>query len=100
MASRQRDWRCPQCLQRPQLERAGLVGADHPTALLREGSRLLTDFSESSGVQMWGRLQPGLAPAAAEEELASLAAELRRQHPDGIWEKESLPSEPGGLPRA
>ncbi len=62
------------------------------------GSRLLTDFSmESSGVQMWGRLQPGLAPAAAEEELASLAAELRRQHPAAIWEKERLPSEPGGF---
>ena len=60
------------------------------------GSRLLTDFSvESPGVQMWGRLQPGQNPKAAEEELRSLAAELRRQHPTAIWEDERLPSEPG-----
>jgi predicted permease len=60
------------------------------------GSRLLTDFSvESPGVQMWGRLQPGQNPKAAEEELRSLAAELRRQHPAAIWEDERLPSEPG-----
>ena len=61
------------------------------------GSRLLTDFpADGSGVRMWGRLQPGLAPRAAEEELKSLAAELRKQHPNGIWEKEGLPSDPGG----
>jgi hypothetical protein len=51
-------------------------------------------------VFMWGRLRPGLAPRAAEEELSSLAAELRRQYPDDIWEKESLPSEPGATQRA
>ncbi len=44
---------------------------------------------------MWGRLQPGQNPKAAEEELRSLAAELRRQHPTAIWEDERLPSEPG-----
>ena len=60
------------------------------------GSRLLTDFSvESPGVQMWGRLGPGQNPKAAEEELRSLAAVLRRQHPTAIWEDERLPSEPG-----
>src|ERR1039458_2460063 len=61
-----------------------------------EGSRILTDFSvESPGVQMWGRLQPGQNPRAAEEELRSLAAELRRQQPAAIWQDERLPSEPG-----
>jgi len=60
------------------------------------GSRLLTDYADSSGVRMWGRLHSGLAPKAAEEELRSLAAELRKQHPKEIWEKESLPSDPGG----
>lgn len=61
------------------------------------GSRLLTDYSvESPGVQMWGRLMPGLTPAAAEQELASLAAELHKRQPLHIWEKEHLPSEPGG----
>ena len=61
------------------------------------GSHLLTDFSvESSGVQMWGRVQQGLTPKAAEEELRSLAAELHKRHPTEIWEKEGLPAEPGG----
>jgi predicted permease len=56
-----------------------------------------TDFSQTAiNVQMWGRLAPGLSPMAAEGELASLAAELRKQHPDDIWEKESVPSSPGG----
>ena len=64
------------------------------------GSRLLTDFAESSGVEMFGRLQPGLAPQAAEEELASLAAALRKEHPTFIWEKERLPSEPGGYAKS
>lgn len=61
------------------------------------GSRLLTDYSiESPGVQLWGRMRQGGNPKAAEEELRALAAELRRQHPTGIWEDERLPSEPGG----
>ncbi len=59
------------------------------------GSQLLTDFN-GEGVNMWGRLQPGLAPRVAEQELRSLAAELRKQHPNDIWENESLRSEPGG----
>jgi predicted permease len=61
-------------------------------------SRLLTDFSvESSGVQVWGRLAPGQNPKAAETELHALAAELRRQYPNDIWQDERLPSEPGGF---
>jgi predicted permease len=57
----------------------------------------LADFSETGlSVPMWGRLQPGLTPKAAEEELKSLAAELHGKHPKDVWEKESLPSEPGG----
>ena len=57
---------------------------------------LLTNFSEGgASVFMWGRLQPGLTPKVAEEELGSLAAELHRQHPNDIWGKESLPSHPG-----
>ncbi len=64
---------------------------------LADGSRLLTDLSvESSGVQMWGRLGPGITPAIAEQELASLAAQFRKEHPAEIWEKEKLPSEAGG----
>lgn len=66
-----------------------------------DGSHLLTDFSvDSSGVQMWGRLRAGLMPKVAEQELGSLAAELRKQQPNDIWEKEMLPSEPGGYAKS
>jgi predicted permease len=61
----------------------------------------LTAFGDSStSVQMWGRLQRGVAPPAAEAELKSLAVELRRQHPQDIWERESFPSHPGGYARS
>jgi predicted permease len=66
-----------------------------------KGSHLLTDFSgDGGGVRMWGRLRPGLAPSAAEQELRSLAAELRKQYPTGVWENESLPSDPGGYAKS
>ena len=61
------------------------------------GSQVLTDFSgQNGGVGMWGRLGPGSSPKMAEDELATLAAELRRQHPKDIWEGERLLSQPGG----
>jgi predicted permease len=61
-----------------------------------KGSQI-TDFSDRGiGVLMWGRLQPGVTPRVAEEELRSLAAELHREHPHDVWENESLPSKPGG----
>jgi hypothetical protein len=57
----------------------------------------LTRFGEGGlSVFMYGRLQPGLTPQAAEAELKTLAAELHRQHPEDIWEGESLPSQPAG----
>jgi predicted permease len=60
------------------------------------GSRLLVDPSvESPGVSLWGRLAQGQTAAAAENELRSLAAQLRRQYPIDIWEDEQLPSESG-----
>ena len=65
------------------------------------GSRLLTDFSpDSPGVRLWGRLKPGVTPAAAEAELASLAKDLREQHPDEIWKQERIPSQPGGYAKS
>ncbi len=64
------------------------------------GSHLFTDFSvESKGVTMFGRLAPGATAAAAENELRSLAAALKKQQPVDIWDKESLPSSPGGYAR-
>jgi predicted permease len=82
------------------------LGSDVPAfwALLSQhpqfvhGSQLLTDFSgqKHSGVNMWGRLSKGATPRAAEDELSSLAALLRVQHPDDIWQGERLKSGPGG----
>ena len=63
------------------------------------GSRLLTDLSaDGSGVRMWGRMRPGATPAIVEEELRTLAATLRAQHPKDIWEHERLASESAGRP--
>lgn len=59
---------------------------------------VLEDFSESSiNMRLWGRLQPGLTPRAAESELRTLAAELHRQHPKATWSDETLPSRAGGF---
>ncbi len=61
------------------------------------GSELLTSYSgDANGVQMWGRLKPGLTPKAVEDEMSGLAAELRKRYPKEIWENETLASEPGG----
>jgi len=62
-----------------------------------EASQDLRAFSEKGiNVRMWGRVRSGLTPRIAEQELASLAAQLRLEHPKDIWEKETLPSRPGG----
>jgi|CXWL01.1.fsa_nt_gi predicted permease len=86
------------------------LGSDTPAfwALITQhpyfvhGSQILTDFSgkRNSGVSMWGRLTKGMTPRAAEDELASLAARLRLQHPEDVWDGERLPSEPGGYPQS
>jgi predicted permease len=61
------------------------------------GGEALTRFGEGGlSVFMYGRLQPGLTPRAAEAELETLAAELHRQHPQEVWEGELLPSQPAG----
>ncbi|MBY0507176.1 MAG: ABC transporter permease [Bryobacteraceae bacterium] len=61
------------------------------------GSALLTSFSDAAtGVQMWGRMRPGMTPKIVEDELAQLASDLRKLHPNDVWEKERLASEPGG----
>lgn len=63
------------------------------------GSVLLTDFSGQrygGTTNMWGRLRDGVPVRAAEEELAALAAQLRKDHPRDVWEGERLRSQPGG----
>lgn len=62
------------------------------------GSTLLTDYaSDGTGVQVFGRLRPGVTPAAAEDELRSVAQALRKEHPEAIWEGEWLRAGPGGF---
>jgi predicted permease len=63
------------------------------------GSRLLTDMSaEDNGVNMWGRMRPGVTASVVEDDLRTLAATLRAQHPNEIWERERLVSQPAGRP--
>lgn len=61
-----------------------------------DGSQLLTSLSADGGVKMWGRMRPGVTPAIVEQELQSLVATLRTQHPTDIWEHETLTGSPGG----
>ncbi len=60
-----------------------------------EHSRVLQNWTDGS-VRMWGQLAPGVSAAAAEQELLTLTNELRRQHPDAVWDKERIQSSPGG----
>ncbi|HEX4309187.1 MAG TPA: ABC transporter permease [Acidobacteriaceae bacterium] len=79
------------------------LGGQHPDLWLSmaqqpyfiQGSHLLTDFNDS-GVRMWGRLAPGVTATMAEQDLRSLAAELRREHPQEIWDQEFVQISPGG----
>jgi len=60
-----------------------------------DGTKILVDFSDTTQ-EVLGRLRPGMTPKIAEAELRALAAELRKQYPNDIWENETLPSKPGG----
>jgi predicted permease len=67
----------------------------HPTFV--RGSTLLDDFSpEGEAVKVWGRRRADLGAAVVEEELRTLVATLRGQHPNDIWSDERLISAPGG----
>ncbi|MGA2650934.1 MAG: ABC transporter permease [Terracidiphilus sp.] len=60
-----------------------------------EGSHTLTDSGDSA-VRMWGRLASGVSAKMAAEELRTLTNELRRQHPNDIWDNEYIQISPGG----
>ena len=47
-------------------------------------------------MKVWGRRRADLGAAVVEEELRTLVATLREQHPDDIWADERLISAPGG----
>jgi predicted permease len=60
-----------------------------------EGSKVLSDWNDSS-IRMWGRLAPGISAKTAEQELRALTDQLRKQHPEAVWDNEYLQSSPGG----
>jgi predicted permease len=78
------------------------LGGQHPDIWLPmaqqpnfvEGSHVLTSMDSSA--RMWGRLAPGVTAKMAEQELAALTNELRRQYPKDIWDNEYIQSSPGG----
>jgi putative ABC transport system permease protein len=45
---------------------------------------------EGSATAFYGRLKPGVTPAAARESMRALMTGLRQQYPDHIWEQERL----------
>jgi len=81
------------------------LGRQHPDLWLPirqigyfiEGNTTISDTaSNGGGVEMWGRLAPGVTAKVAEQELKSLTNELREQHPKDIWDNEYIRSDPGG----
>lgn len=61
------------------------------------GSTLLTNLSANEdGVDVGGRMRPGVSKQAVAEEMKALTAELRKSHPDHFWKDERLMVEPGG----
>ena len=56
------------------------------------GSRLLTDFSDSDGVDLWGRLRPGVTRQRwHENEPTRAAGSVVQPTPEGIVEKRNAP---------
>jgi predicted permease len=79
------------------------LGGQHPDLWLPiaqqpymvDNSQVLHDFDKSM-VRMWGKLAPGVTARAAGEELRSLTNQLRRQHPNAVWDHEFIQLSPGG----
>ncbi|QNI37624.1 ADOP family duplicated permease [Edaphobacter albus] len=61
-----------------------------------EGSTALTDTSLGAYMDMWARLEKGVTPKMAEQELTALTNDLRRQSPESVWKDERIISKPGG----
>ena len=59
------------------------------------GSHTLTDPGDSA-IRLWGRLAPGVSAKTSAQELRALTNELRRQHPNDIWDNEYISISPGG----
>ena len=62
---------------------------------LIEHSTVLKEWTNGS-VHMWGKLAQGVSANAAGQELLALTNELRKQHPDAVWDNERIQISPGG----
>jgi predicted permease len=79
------------------------LGGQHPDLwipiaqepYLIQGSKVLTDWTDSS-IRMWGRVAPGATAQAAEQNLRALTDQLRKEHPEAVWDNEFIQSSPGG----
>jgi predicted permease len=60
-----------------------------------EGSKALGDWNDLT-VRMWGRLAPGVSATAAAGDLRSLTDQLRKLHPQSVWDSEFIQISPGG----
>ena len=60
-----------------------------------DGSKTLSD-SGNSAIRLWGELAPGVSAPAAAQELLVLTNQLRKQHPQDIWDNEFIFISPGG----
>jgi putative ABC transport system permease protein len=80
--------------QRPDI---WLPVAQQPYFVVR--STTLRDWT-SATVRVWGKLAPGIRAKSAEEELRALTDQLRREHPEAVWEREWIQISPGGHLRA
>lgn len=76
--------------QRPDI---WLPMAQQPYFIAR--STVLQDWTNAS-IRMWGKLAPGINPEIAAQELRSLTDQLRREHPDAVWDNEFIFISPGG----
>ena len=61
-----------------------------------EGSKILTETTIGSGPDMFARLQRGVSPKMAEQELRVLTDRLRKQSPEAVWDDERLVTKSGG----
>ncbi|WP_109487300.1 ABC transporter permease [Occallatibacter savannae] len=79
------------------------LGGQHPALWMPiaqqpyfiQGSKVLTDWNDST-LHMWGRLAPGISSKVAEQDLRALTDEIRKQHPNAVWDNEFIQSSPGG----
>lgn len=79
------------------------LGGQHPDIWLPmaqqpyfiERSAVLQEWTNAS-VRMWGKLAPGVGAKTTEQELRALTDQIRRQHPDAVWDNEIIQISAGG----